>query len=71
MTTYCNPGCKNTIFQDGKEFPSIDFSYFTNLMEGKSKEQKDMIQKYLEVIVNPMKETRKKNVSRKRKCIKK
>jgi hypothetical protein len=54
---HCNPGCKGTIFQDGKAFPQkeIEEIYAKQLGGLKTKTQRDAVKS----IVSAMKETRK------------
>jgi len=66
--SYCNPRCKNTIFQNGKEFPSIklelsNISYKTNKNSSNpsyTKEEKEKQKKYLKIVLDTAKEMRNK-----------
>jgi len=41
MKAFCNPGCKNTIYQNGKEFPKIDFTNALNTMKNMKLTEKE------------------------------
>jgi hypothetical protein len=58
---HCNPGCKGTIFQDGKAFPQkeIEEEYFKKLGNLKTRKTKKQIRGAVKSIVSAMKETRK------------